>query len=240
MFCQAQFSGFIGEPNRRGRHWTNSSQNPTKLDMAASLNHPILVGFSLINHPFGGSPMNGPPHMSFFLGAKHPTNVPSNICQRFIPKSWVMWSIQTLTTPRISASIFPWYKTIWNDVTHVLGYISHRIRMYAMIMVCHLPSTKTPVMLSHQSTIHTWILWVLPSPVFQPLYFHDIYIYNYINGMMLSMSWDIYYQALYFTTIYQALESSWDPWRSPRKWTVKDGCSSPRCTRGKRRSMAKP
>ena len=26
-------------------------------------NHPFLIGFSIINHPFGGTPMQGNPHI---------------------------------------------------------------------------------------------------------------------------------------------------------------------------------
>ena len=56
--------------------------------------------------------------------------------------------------------------------------------MYAMIMVCHLPSRNTPVMWSHQSTIRLDPSWVLAFTIAIPTHRINQYL-PHKNGPVL-------------------------------------------------------
>ena len=82
------------------------------------------------------------------------------------------------------------YRRSW-WIHHILSHwypIPWRIRMYAMIMVCHLPSTKSPVLCPYQSTIHT-------DPMGTYIYIYYIILYYII----------LYYIILYYIILYYIL-----------------------------------
>ena len=133
----------------------------------------ILVGFSLTK-------------TIQLLGYLHFGKLPYTIIIHNLTMVISLWFLQRWTgdtwkTPRrlwtrapavLAGPSVPWRPLLrahrlmmrWWTFQYDHGYGWHdpwRIRMYAKQMVCHWPSTKTPVLLAYIYIYHTWILWVM-------------------------------------------------------------------------------